>query len=56
MKMATTATKRSLYFPGGMLKEIYAEASRRKRSISWVIQQAWRIARDEIRKMPSAEL
>jgi uncharacterized small protein (TIGR04563 family) len=54
VKMATPATKRSLYFPGVMLKEIYAEATRRNRSISWVIQQAWRIARAEIRKMPSA--
>jgi len=45
--------KQSLYFPESMLKEIMAEAARLDRSLSWVMQRAWQIARKEIRKIPS---
>jgi len=45
--------KQSLYFPEEMLSEIKREALRQDRSLSWIVQQAWRIARDEIRKLPS---
>ena len=43
----------SLYFPEDMLKEIQAEAARQDRSLSWIVQKAWKIARTEIRKFPS---
>ncbi|MBM4283197.1 MAG: TIGR04563 family protein [Deltaproteobacteria bacterium] len=45
--------KQSLYFPEEMLKEIQDEANRQDRSLSWIVQQAWRIARGEIKKFPS---
>ena len=45
--------KQSLYFPEDMLQEIIAEATRLDRSLSWIMQRAWAIARKEIRKMPS---
>jgi uncharacterized small protein (TIGR04563 family) len=45
--------KQSLYFPEDMLDEIQREAQRQDRSISWIVQQAWRVARADIRKMPS---
>jgi uncharacterized small protein (TIGR04563 family) len=45
--------KQSLYFPAKMLEEIQAEASRQDRSLSWVMQQAWRLAKGELRAMPS---
>lgn len=45
--------KQSLYFPEEMLKEIQAEANRQDRSLSWIVQQAWRIARGEIARFPS---
>jgi uncharacterized small protein (TIGR04563 family) len=45
--------KQSLYFPESMLKEIMAEAARLDRSLSWVMQRAWQVARKEIRKIPS---
>lgn len=50
------ATKRkvTLYFNSVMLAETQHEAIRQDRSISWIIQAAWRRARDEIRKLPSA--
>ena len=45
--------KQSLYFPEQMLKEIQAEANRQDRSLSWIVQQAWRVARGEIKRFPS---
>ena len=45
--------KQSLYFPEEMLQEIQAEAARQDRSLSWIVQKAWKIARIEIRKFPS---
>ena len=45
--------KQSLYFPEDMLKEIQAEAARQDRSLSWIVQKAWKIARSEIKKYPS---
>ena len=52
--MATTDhRKQSLYFPEEMLREIEVEAQRQDRSLSWIVQQAWKIARSELRKIPS---
>jgi uncharacterized small protein (TIGR04563 family) len=45
--------KQSLYFPEDMLEEIQKEAMRQDRSLSWIVQKAWKIARDQIRKFPS---
>jgi uncharacterized small protein (TIGR04563 family) len=49
----TDSRKQSLYFPEEMLAEIQREANRQDRSLSWIVQQAWKIARSEIRKLPS---
>ena len=45
--------KQSLYFPESMLAEIKDEAARLDRSLSWVVQRAWKLARADIRKIPS---
>ena len=45
--------KQSLYFPEEMLKEITGEAARQDRSLSWIVQKAWKIARQEIQQYPS---
>ena len=45
--------KQSLYFPEAMLQEIKDEAARLDRSLSWIVQRAWKIARAEIKKIPS---
>ena len=53
--MATSdKRKQSLYFPQEMLKEIQEEGARQDRSLSWLVQRTWRIARDELRAFPSA--
>ncbi|HEU4382099.1 MAG TPA: TIGR04563 family protein [Anaeromyxobacteraceae bacterium] len=53
MAQTTDKRKQSLYFPEEMLLEIQAEANRQDRSLSWIVQQAWRAARAQIAKMPS---
>jgi len=45
--------KQSLYFPEEMLREITSEAARQDRSLSWIVQKAWKIARRDIMKYPS---
>jgi uncharacterized small protein (TIGR04563 family) len=45
--------RQNLYFPAEMLGELQGEAHRQDRSISWLMQQAWKIARGELRKIPS---
>jgi uncharacterized small protein (TIGR04563 family) len=45
--------KQSLYFPDVMLQEIKEEAARLDRSLSWVVQRAWKMSRIEIKKLPS---
>jgi uncharacterized small protein (TIGR04563 family) len=45
--------KQSLYFPQGVIDEMHAEAKRQDRSMSWLVQMAWKIARHELMAMPS---
>ena len=45
--------KVTLYFNAAMLAETQKEALRQDRSISWIIQASWRIARDAVKQMPS---
>ena len=47
--------KQSLYFPEEMLKEIGDEATRQDRSLSWIVQKAWKAARKEIMSIPSVD-
>jgi uncharacterized small protein (TIGR04563 family) len=51
---ATDKQKQSLYFPEDTLQEIMRQATRLDRSLSWTVQQAWRLARENIRRFPSA--
>ena len=47
--------KLTLYFPEDMLEETKLEAARQDRSISWIIQTAWRIAREDMRRYPGVD-
>ena len=49
----TDKRKQSLYFPEEMLKEIQLEANRQDRSLSWIVQQSWKLSRNEIMRFPS---
>ena len=49
----TDKRKQSLYFPKEMLEEVAAEARRLDRSLSWMLQRAWKLARPEIARHPS---
>ena len=48
----TDKRKQSLYFPESMLQEIKEEAARLDRSLSWVVQRAWKLSRQEMKKLP----
>jgi uncharacterized small protein (TIGR04563 family) len=52
--MMSDARKQSLYFPEHVLDQIQKEAIRLDRSLSWIVQRAWRLAREHIGKMPSS--
>jgi uncharacterized small protein (TIGR04563 family) len=52
--MASDKRKQSLYFPEEYLEEIRAESLRQDRSMSWLVQKAWEIARETIMQFPSA--
>jgi uncharacterized small protein (TIGR04563 family) len=51
----TDKRKQSLYFPEAMLDEIASEARRLDRSLSWIVQRAWKTAGEDIKKMPSTD-
>ena len=48
--------KQSLYFPEDMLEEIQKEATRQDRSLSWIVQQAWRLARERVASIPGVNV
>ncbi len=50
--MTSQKKKVTLYFNSAMLAETQKEALRQDRSISWIIQAAWRIGREEVKRMP----
>ena len=50
--MPSPKKKVTLYFSAGMLDETQREAIRQDRSISWIIQAAWRHAREEVQRLP----
>jgi uncharacterized small protein (TIGR04563 family) len=52
---STDKRKQSLYFAEDMLNEIMTEAIRLDRSLSWVMQCAWRMASKEVCKFPSVD-
>ena len=53
MSTPTDKRKQSLYFPEDLLQEIQQEAIRQDRSLSWIVQQAWKLARERIMRVPS---
>jgi uncharacterized small protein (TIGR04563 family) len=52
--MSSQKKKVTLYFNAAMLAETQKVALRQDRSVSWIIQAAWRLAREEVRQTPDA--
>jgi uncharacterized small protein (TIGR04563 family) len=48
--LRSRANKQCLSFPVEMLHEIELEARRLDRSVSWVVQRAWKLAREELKR------
>ncbi len=45
--------KRSVYFPPDMMEEIQNEMTPQERTLSWLLQKAWRVARPTLCSFPS---
>jgi uncharacterized small protein (TIGR04563 family) len=45
--------KQSIYLPDDVLLDLRSEANRTDRSLSWLIQQAWKMARANIADLPT---
>jgi uncharacterized small protein (TIGR04563 family) len=52
--MMSDTRKQSLYFPVEVLQQVQEEAVRLDRSLSWVVQRAWRLAREQIATLPGS--
>lgn len=52
----TDPRKQSLYLSVEVLEEMRQEAWRQDRPISWIVQQAWRIARERVKRLPAPEV
>ncbi|HTB60430.1 MAG TPA: TIGR04563 family protein [Polyangia bacterium] len=50
----TNKRKHTLYFSADLLKEIGDEATRQDRSLSWIVQKAWKLSRKQIMGFASA--
>lgn len=55
-RLCGDARKRSLYFPGDVIVEVRAEAQRLGKSLSWILQQAWTISSEQMKKFPGVEV
>lgn len=53
MNGAAKRGKRTLYFRPTVVEELAKESVRHDRSVSWLLQRAWRLARDEIKSAPA---
>lgn len=52
----TDQRKQSLYLPASVVDEMRKEAWRQDRPISWIVQQAWLIAKARVRAMPTHQV
>ena len=50
------ARKQSLYFPEDMLRQMQEEAIRQDRSLSWIVQRAWRLSRARVARIPAPDV
>jgi uncharacterized small protein (TIGR04563 family) len=53
--MPNDKRKQSMYFSAEALAEIQQEATRLDRSLSWIMQQAWKLSREHIKALPGVD-
>ncbi len=54
--MTSDSRKQSFYIPEKILRELCDEAERLDRSLSWMIQTAWKLAKEQIRQLPTQRI
>ncbi|RAL23607.1 TIGR04563 family protein [Lujinxingia litoralis] len=50
-----TKKKMTLYLPEELLNDMRQEALRQDRSLSWIMEAAWKVARERLREMPGVD-
>jgi uncharacterized small protein (TIGR04563 family) len=55
MRVKGEKKKQSLYFPVEMLEQMQEEAERQERPLSWIMQQAWKLAHPKISAYPGVD-
>lgn len=54
MRRKSDSCKQSFYIPNDLLDVVKEEARRQDRTLSWIMQQAFKIALTQLRKFPDA--
>ena len=44
-----------MYLDTAIIKELREEAVRQNRTLSWLMQRAWLLAREQMKKLPTAD-
>lgn len=52
MARSSDPRKQSVYFPNDLIEEIRIEAKRQGRSMSWLVQRAWQLAKPQLEHRP----
>ncbi len=50
-----TKKKMTLYLPEDLVEQTKLEAGRQDRSLSWIMELAWKIAHERIQEMPGID-
>jgi len=51
--MGRTKTKHTIYLPPEMIAELREEAKRLDRSVTWIVERAWVLARKRLESFPA---
>ena len=48
--------KQSIYMEVAIVRELRSEAARQQRTLSWLMQRAWALAREDIKKLRTPDV
>ena len=51
--MANSKHKMTVYVPDNVFDEMRLEAERQERSVSWLVEHAWKLSRGQVKTYPT---
>ena len=51
--MANSKHKMTVYVPDNVFDEMRLEAERQERSVSWLVEHAWKLSRTQVKTYPT---